>query len=49
MQKSDVRESSLDEVKREILRRVGHAGPFVGVLRDDVEGIVRALDRRSRT
>ena len=43
MQAGVVREPTLDEVKQEILRRVGHVGPFVGVQRDDVEGIVKSL------
>src|SRR5688572_1427024 len=37
------REKTLDEIKQEVLRRVGHIGPFVGVQRADVEGIVKSL------
>lgn len=43
MQKAAVREPTLDEVKQEILRRAGHIGPFVGVQREEVEGIVKSL------
>jgi pimeloyl-ACP methyl ester carboxylesterase len=34
---------TLDEIRQEVLRRVGHIGPFVGVQREDVEGIVKSL------
>ena len=41
-------ERTLDEVKKEVLRRAGHHSPFEGVLRDDVEKIVAGLTSLDR-
>jgi dienelactone hydrolase len=41
-------ERTLDEVKKEVLRRAGHHSPFEGVRRDDVERIVAALTSLDR-
>ena len=36
-------ERSLDEIKKEVMRRAGHINPFEGIRREDVEQIVAAL------
>ena len=40
---SPARERTLEEVKQEVLRRAPHRNPFEGVLREDVESILRSL------
>ena len=41
-------ERTLDEVKKEVLRRAGHHSPFEGVRQDDVEKIVAGLTSLDR-
>jgi len=41
-------ERTLDEVKKEVLRRAAHHSPFEGVRRDDVEKIVAGLKNLDR-
>ena len=41
-------ERTLDEVKKEVLRRAAHHSPFEGVRRDDVEKIVAGLKSLDR-
>src|SRR5262245_49391405 len=36
-------ERSLDEIKKEVMRRAGHINPFEGIRREDAEQIVAAL------
>ena len=40
MNDSPAQERTLEEVKKEVLRRAAHHSPFEGVRRDDVEKIV---------
>ena len=36
-------ERSLDEIKKEVMRRAGHINPFEGIRREDADQIVAAL------
>src|SRR5262245_15145772 len=41
-------ERSLDEIKKEVMRRAGHINPFEGIRREDAEQIVAALTSLDR-
>jgi dienelactone hydrolase len=41
-------ERSLDEIRKEVMRRVGHINPFEGIRRDDAQRIVDALTSLDR-
>jgi esterase FrsA len=41
-------ERSLDEIKKEVMRRAGHINPFEGIRRDDAEQVLDALTSLDR-
>jgi dienelactone hydrolase len=48
MSNASAQERSLDEIKKEVMRRAGHINPFEGIRRDDAEQVVNALSSLDR-